>query len=91
MQNAYNKYDYRFWRCKTNGFAGIYPVDTEDYEDLRASGKITIERCFACVLQSSAALGFGLLYFLGMCTWIIQERLSEFDMVITTVPKTFRT
>jgi GTP-binding protein LepA len=34
---TYYEYNYRFWRCKTNGFAGIYPVDTEDYEELRNS------------------------------------------------------
>jgi translation elongation factor EF-4 len=30
-----------FWRCKTNGFAGIYPVDTEDYEELKLDGETT--------------------------------------------------
>ena len=73
-------------------FAGIYPVDTEDYEELRNSmeklqlnaASLTFEP------ESSAALGFGFRCgFLGMLHMeIIQERLErEFDMtVITTVP-----
>jgi hypothetical protein len=57
MQKPYYEYNYRFWRCKTNGFAGIYPVDTEDYE-LKLDGKTTVERCVVSVLpESSAALG----------------------------------
>jgi translation elongation factor EF-4 len=37
----------------------IYPVDTEDYEDLKLYGKTAIERRFTCILpESSAALGF---------------------------------
>jgi GTP-binding protein LepA len=73
-------------------FAGIYPVDTEDFEELRESmyklqlndASLTFEP------ESSAALGFGFRCgFLGMLHMeIIQERLErEFGMtVITTVP-----
>jgi GTP-binding protein LepA len=61
MQNAYNKYDYRFWRCKTNGFAGIYPVDTEDYERHVLLWKNELNDASLVFLpESSAALGFGL-------------------------------
>ena len=73
-------------------FAGIYPVDTEDYEELRASMEKLQLNDASLVFQpeSSAALGFGFRCgFLGMLHMeIIQERLDrEFDMtVITTVP-----
>jgi GTP-binding protein LepA len=73
-------------------FAGIYPVDTEDYEELRFSmEKLQLnDASLVFEPESSAALGFGFRCgFLGMLHMeIIQERLErEFDMtVITTVP-----
>ena len=73
-------------------FAGIYPVDTEDYEELRNSmEKLQLnDASLVFIPESSAALGFGFRCgFLGMLHMeIIQERLErEFDMtVITTVP-----
>ena len=73
-------------------FAGIYPVDTDDYEELRASmDKLRLnDASLVYEPESSAALGFGFRCgFLGMLHMeIIQERLErEFDMtVITTVP-----
>jgi GTP-binding protein LepA len=81
-----------FEEVKPMVFAGVYPIDAEDFEDLRASmekgqrndASLTFEP------ESSAALGFGFRCgFLGMLHMeIIQERLDrEFDMsVITTVP-----
>ncbi|MBT8258211.1 MAG: translation elongation factor 4 [Bacteroidia bacterium] len=73
-------------------FAGIYPVDNDDYEELRASmEKLQLnDASLVFTPESSAALGFGFRCgFLGMLHLeIIQERLErEFDMtVITTVP-----
>ncbi|HLW13881.1 MAG TPA: translation elongation factor 4 [Flavobacteriaceae bacterium] len=73
-------------------FAGIYPVDTDDYEELRNSmEKLQLnDASLVYTPESSAALGFGFRCgFLGMLHLeIIQERLErEFNMtVITTVP-----
>ena len=73
-------------------FAGIYPVDSEDYEELRYSmEKLQLnDSSLVFEPESSAALGFGFRCgFLGMLHMeIIQERLErEFNMtVITTVP-----
>lgn len=73
-------------------FAGIYPVDTEEYEELRSSmEKLQLnDASLVFIPESSAALGFGFRCgFLGMLHLeIIQERLErEFNMtVITTVP-----
>ena len=81
-----------FEEVKPMVFAGIYPVDTDEYEELRESMHRLQLNDASLVFEpeSSAALGFGFRCgFLGMLHMeIIQERLErEFDMtVITTVP-----
>jgi len=81
-----------FEEVKPMVFAGIYPVDTDEFEELRESmHKLQLnDASIVFEPESSAALGFGFRCgFLGMLHMeIIQERLErEFDMtVITTVP-----
>lgn len=81
-----------FENVKPMVFAGIYPVETSEYEELRASmEKLQLnDASLVWEPETSAALGFGFRCgFLGMLHMeIVQERLErEFDMtVITTVP-----
>ena len=81
-----------FQNVKPMLYAGVYPVDADDYEELRASlEKLQLnDASLFYELESSAALGFGFRCgFLGLLHMeIIQERLDrEFDIdVITTVP-----
>ncbi len=91
-KNPTNEIIEGFEDVKPMVFAGIYPVENEDYEELRSSmEKLQLnDASLVFTPESSAALGFGFRCgFLGMLHLeIIQERLErEFDMtVITTVP-----
>lgn len=92
VRNPCSKAIAGFEDVKPMVFAGIYPVDADEYEDLRSSiEKLQLnDASLSFIPESSAALGFGFRCgFLGLLHMeIIQERLDrEFDMdVITTVP-----
>ncbi|MFC2136555.1 translation elongation factor 4 [Bacteroidota bacterium] len=92
VENPCDKAISGFEDVKPMVFAGIYPVDADDYEELRTSiEKLQLnDASLTYVPESSVALGFGFRCgFLGLLHMeIIQERLDrEFDMdVITTVP-----
>lgn len=92
VENPCSKAVSGYEEVKPMVYAGIYPVDADDYEDLRAAmDKLQLnDASLTFEPESSAALGFGFRCgFLGLLHMeIIQERLErEFDMnVITTVP-----
>ena len=92
VQNPCDKAIEGFEEVKPMVFAGVYPIETEDFENLRTSlEKLQLnDASLTFQPESSVALGFGFRCgFLGLLHMeIIQERLGrEFDMdVITTVP-----
>lgn len=92
VENPCNEAIDGFEEVKPMVFAGVYPIETEDFENLRSSlEKLQLnDASLTFQPESSAALGFGFRCgFLGLLHMeIIQERLGrEFDMdVITTVP-----
>ncbi|MBQ1884734.1 MAG: translation elongation factor 4, partial [Bacteroidales bacterium] len=92
VENPCTKAIEGFAEVKPMVYAGVYPIETDEYEELRTSlEKLQLnDASLTFTPESSIALGFGFRCgFLGMLHMdIVQERLSrEFDMdVITTVP-----
>ncbi|MBO7142872.1 MAG: elongation factor 4, partial [Bacteroidales bacterium] len=92
VENPCEKAIEGFAEVKPMVYAGVYPIETDEYEELRTSlEKLQLnDASLTFTPESSIALGFGFRCgFLGMLHMdIVQERLSrEFDMdVITTVP-----